>query len=381
MHLHVPTPGELVSPVSGSAVVSVARALGTAQIAAGGTASFIARRGMDHRPEPLGLIEAALPHKVWLSRSEKVFDLVAGPLSGRRPAAERLWAPIYDAIPDDHNGPVFLHNAPGAANGLRRRRPDSVRVVHLHNATMRGWPAATRRQLVKTHRVVCVSRYVAEGLMPGAADRGEVLALLNGTDVEQFRPVLGSSEPRVLFVGKVTPHKGPDLLIEAARLLFDDGLRFHLRIVGSSVLSGTDELSDFERSLRLRAAQLGEFVEFVPFVDRDRIADVYRDATIMVVPSNWDDPCPLTLPEAMAAGLACVASRRGGLPEAGGDAPLYFDPPDVQGLASCLRLLLTDEDERRARAAAARSRAEEITWGRQLQVLNAWLAHESRSHA
>jgi glycosyltransferase involved in cell wall biosynthesis len=60
----------------------------------------------------------------------------------------------------------------------------------------------------------------------------------------------------------------------------------------------------------------------------------------------------------------------------GGNAPLYFTPPDVAELASCLRRLLTDEDERRARAAAARARAEQVTWAKQLAALVEWL--ESR---
>jgi glycosyltransferase involved in cell wall biosynthesis len=177
-----------------------------------------------------------------------------------------------------------------------------------------------------------------------------------------------------LFIGKVVPHKGADLLVEAARLLHEEGLRFRLRIVGGAILSAQDDLSDFERRLRARAEPLGDWARFEPFVDRDHVAEVYASATIIVVPSNWDEPCSLTLPEGLAAGLACVASSRGGLPEVGGDAPLYFDPPDVEALASALRTLLTDDDERLARADAARCRAEEITWGRQLAVLNEWLS-------
>jgi glycosyltransferase involved in cell wall biosynthesis len=372
-HIHIPTPGELVSPESGSALVTIARALGTAQLAAGGRAAYIARQGMRHRPEPMELIPAALPAKVWLTQSEKVLDRAAGVTTDRWTATERLWRPVYDAVPDDGSATVFLHNAPAAAAGLRRIRPGVEGVVYLHNEVTRGWTQRARRRLVQQHRVVCDSRFVAERLLPGAADRAQILALVNGTDVGAPVPDRTDVEPTVLFVGKVSPHKGPDLLVEAARLLFEDGLRFQLRIVGGAVLSARDGLSDFERTLRVRAEPLGEWIRFEPFVDRDHIADVYANATISVVPSNWDEPCSLTLPEGLAAGLACVASDRGGLPEVGGAAPLYFDPADVAGLAAQLRRLLTDDDERQARAKAARARAEEITWDRQLAVLTDWL--------
>lgn len=375
-HLHVPSPGCIVSPLFGNAVVTIARALGEAHIRSGGQASFVARAGMQHRPEPLGMIVTGVGHKDWLTRNEKIIDRLAGTLTNRWIATEKLWGPIYDAIPNDHCGPVFLHNEPAAAAGLRRRRPNAQGVVYLHNQVTRGWPRTARRRLVSGQRVVCDSRFLADQLYPGAAASGAVLSLVNGTDIRRFRPRAADIEPTVLFVGRVGPNKGPDLLIEAARMLFEEGLRFRVRIVGSSVLGPTKELSAFETSLRARAQPLGEAVEFVPFVDRLHIADIYAAATIMVVPSNWDEPCSLTLPEAMAAGLACVASRRGGLPEAGADAPLYFDPPDVSALAGCLRLLLTHDDERRARAEAARRRAEQISWDIQLGLLKSWLADE-----
>lgn len=298
-HIHVPTPGELVSPLTGSAVVTISRALGAAHLASGGQAAVVARAGMAHDARPLELLESELPDKVWLTRAEKVGELATGAVAGRWPAHDRLWGPIWDAIPEAHRDPVFLHNAPAAAAGFRRRFPDGRGVVYLH--------------------------------------------------------------------------KGPELLVEAARLLFEEGLRFRLRIVGGAALSAQDGLTAFERALRTRAEPLGERAEFLPFVDRDHLPAIYRTATIMVAPSNWDEPCTLVLPEAMASGLACVASRRGGLVEAGGSAPLYFDPPDVLALAGCLRRLLTDPGERNERAAAARERAEQLSWPDRLTVLADWL--------
>jgi glycosyltransferase involved in cell wall biosynthesis len=373
-HFWVPTPGELVSPVSGSAIVTVARAMGAAHIAKGGSAAFVARAGMDHDPRPLGLIEAPLPDRVWLTSAGKSTDLLYGSLFDRWPAADRLWRPIVDVLPREDGAAVFLYNAPAAAAGLRRLRPDLLGVVRLGNEVLRGWPPWRRRKLVRSTPVFACSRFIADRALPGAVSRGRILPLVNGVDTEMFRPAEHEVEPTVLFVGKVTPHKGPDLLIEAARLLFEEGLRFRLRIVGGPVLSARRGLTEFERCLRARADPLGDLAEFVPFVDRDRITSFYAAATVMVVPSIWDEPCSLTLSEGLAAGLACVASRRGGLPEVGGGAALYFDPPDVAALAACLRRLLTDADERNARAAAARARAEEISWDRQLARLTEWLA-------
>jgi glycosyltransferase involved in cell wall biosynthesis len=354
--------------------VTIARALGEAQIAAGGQAALLVRAGLDHDPGNLALVGAPMPDKTWQVSSEKFLDVVVGATINRRPRLEGLWAPLYGAIPLHHEGPVFLHNAPGAAAALRRKRPNSQGVIYLHNEVWRGWPRVQRRRLVETFPTICVSQFIAQRLVPRSVHRGAVLTLVNGSDVDTFYPATEEPEPTVVFIGKVSPHKGPDLLVEASKILFDEGLRFRLLIVGAGVLSATDTLTPFEQGLRVAAAPLGDWVSFRSFTDRDHIADLYRSGTVAVVPSNWDEPCSLTLPEAMASGLACVASRRGGLPEVGGDAPLYFDPPDISALAGCLRRLLLDNDERRSRAVAARTRAEAITWRRQLAVLKDWLA-------
>lgn len=221
--------------------------------------------------------------------------------------------------------------------------------------------------------MVAVSRFLAEQTF-GAALAREVLVLVNGVDIDAFRPA-SVRDPVVLYVGKMSPHKGPHLLVRAARELFDNGLRFRLRLVGSAVLSRTDGVTEYERELRELAAPMGDWVEFVPFVDRTAIAATYQAASIGVVPSDWDEPCSLTASEAMASGLACVVSRRGGLPEVCGDGATYFESGDAADLAQRLRPLVTDASLRAEAGARARRRAEEISWDRQYERLDQWLTN------
>ena len=198
---------------------------------------------------------------------------------------------------------------------------------------------------------------------------------MNGVDTDTFIPSDPIDEPVVLFVGKIAPHKGPHLLVRAARQLFDEGLRFRVRFVGSALLSTTDEVTEYEREIRALAAPMGDWVEFVPFVDRTAIASTYQAASIGVVPSDWDEPCSLTAPEAMASGLACVVSSRGGLPEVCGDGAIYFESGNAADLAQRLRPLVTDAAVRAEAGARARRRAEEISWDRQYERLDQWLTN------
>ena len=58
----------------------------------------------------------------------------------------------------------------------------------------------------------------------------------------------------------------------------------------------------------------------------------------------FDEPFGLALLEAMACGLACIASPRGGVPEFARDAVVYADPTDPQEFGAALHRLLTDDD-------------------------------------
>jgi glycosyltransferase involved in cell wall biosynthesis len=78
---------------------------------------------------------------------------------------------------------------------------------------------------------------------------------------------------------------------------------------------------------------------------------------VFVFPTMFDEPFGLALLEAMGCGLACIASRRGGVPEFAKDAVVYVDPSDPQEFGAAIHRLLTDDAAaidlgRRARQAA-----------------------------
>jgi glycosyltransferase involved in cell wall biosynthesis len=142
-----------------------------------------------------------------------------------------------------------------------------------------------------------------------------------------------------------------------------------VEIVGSSDLHDVGELSAYERDLRAAARPLGERCTFRPFVDRHGIPDVYRQADIVAMPADWDDPCPLVLLEAMASGAAVVASARGGIREIGGDAVRYVDPRDRHAFATALAELVRDDGARRRLASRAREAAEQQSWRKAAEKL------------
>jgi glycosyltransferase involved in cell wall biosynthesis len=97
--------------------------------------------------------------------------------------------------------------------------------------------------------------------------------------------------------------------------------------------------------------------------DPARVADALRDHDVFFLPTLAEGS-PLALLEGMAAGLAPVASRVGGIPDIVSDGVdgLLFEPLDLDGAAAALERALTDEELRRRLAAAASRRARELTW-------------------
>jgi glycosyltransferase involved in cell wall biosynthesis len=309
------------------------------------------------------------------ARHRVVADAVLGHIGLPRLHVTRAYSAFVDAVPKNQVGPVFVHNAPGPLPLFAKSRPSAAICLYAHNNLFRTYSKSEmRRSLRSASHIISVSQFIADGIISklGIAD-GRVRVVPNGVDIDTFRPAMEQrqeGDPIILFLGRVSPEKGPDLLLRAALNLHSAGHHFRVRVVGSQGFSGTQPLSTYEQELRRLAEPLGDRVEFRPSVDRTQVLSEYQQAAIFCVPSIWDDPSPLVIPEALACGLPTVASRRGGIPELGGDAIAFLDTPSVTELTDILRWLLTDERARSQLALKARTRSELLSWSKRYEELN-----------
>jgi len=376
LHVHLPTPGDHYSPATGSALMTIIYELAREHQKRDGDSRIIVGRGTRH-DYPVGTaVEVdygALP-----SRRMKLADAAMGRVGLPRHFSVSLYKPARQAIERNLRGSIFLHNNPAFLPMLKRRCEAARVCLYLNNVVFRTYARREiRRILDACDAAICVSDFIADDLAFRAGGSSDKLVVVhNGVDTARFKPAdpCPDGDPVVLFLGRVIPEKGPDLLLRAARKVVASGARpFKIRIVGSSGFSVTDALSPYEIELRRLAEPIRELVEFRPFADRAAIISEYGVASIFCAPSNWDDPCPLTVLEGLACGLPTIASRRGGIPEIGGDAAMYFRPPDVDELAQQLSHLLDDERARAEWGARARARAETFSWSNQYGTLSAAL--------
>jgi len=176
---------------------------------------------------------------------------------------------------------------------------------------------AEERIVATSDRIVAASEHERESLIElYGARRDRVAVIPCGVDLDLFRPVranearrrLGLQGDVLLFVGRMDPIKGLDLLIRAfARL----PRRPDLSLV---VLGGDGSELEFQRNQGL-AHELGvaDRVQFRGAVPQDLLPDYYSAATVCVVPSHYES-FGLTAIEALACGTPVIASKVGGLP-------------------------------------------------------------------
>lgn len=186
---------------------------------------------------------------------------------------------------------------------------------------------------------LAVSQTLADELFPIAAptpvDVVRMPLSTAGSPTDGPPPVADGPPWRAVAVGRLSPEKGFDVLLDALALARRDGVELTLRIVGE----GPEE----ER-LRAQAADLGiaEHVEMVGPVAHHRLAEVFADVHVAVAPSRREG-LGLAALDAIAAGRPVIASRVGGLPEAvidGVDGVLVVpgDPFDLAAALSALPL-------------------------------------------
>ena len=140
----------------------------------------------------------------------------------------------------------------------------------------------------------------------------------------------------ILFLGRLEEEKGVGTLIEATGALVRNGAVIELVLAGS----GSDEET---QRYQLLARREGVNCSFVGWVDSEKKRDLLVEADVFALPSKRE-VLPISLREAMGAGVASVASDCGSVPEVihHGRNGMLCEPGDPESLRTCLALLVQD---------------------------------------
>jgi glycosyltransferase involved in cell wall biosynthesis len=285
---------------------------------------------------------------------DATFDLPGGPRAavGLHPAAVVALAARLGRFEHDvvvaHGGDAFKYLA------LSSRSP----LVYCVTGT---WPAGARRggrrlawiALARRARTAAaVSDDVADDCRDVLSLRPDrVTVIPNGRDDARFvpRPRPSSGPVTLLFVGRLTAEKRPQLFFRLLERLRADGYPVSGRMVGAGPM---------ETELRQRAASAG--IQMLGW-SRDVVPHL-QGADVLVFPSAPDgEGMPGVLIEAGLCGIPAVSTRVAGASTVveDGRTGLIVDVDDLDGLAGATAELVEDSRRRLALGAAARLRCEQ----------------------
>jgi glycosyltransferase involved in cell wall biosynthesis len=251
----------------------------------------------------------------------------------------KLVCPVYTRL---SNGQVCTKCSDGHYEALlvQRCADGSIGRSGLLWAEARFHAAAGSYQRVD--RFIAPSRFMRDAVVPRLGE-DKVVYIPNGVDTSRIE-VSRQDEGFVLYLGRLSPEKGVETLLRAHAA---DNAAWRLVVAGSGPLLG---------NLQSRFP----LAEFTGHLTGEALETRLREASMVVVPSEWHENNPLSILEAMAHARPIVASHIGGIPElvSHGQTGLLFEPKNTQQLSSHIRMLLSDSDLRRKFGREARRIAE-----------------------
>ncbi|MFC9687981.1 D-inositol-3-phosphate glycosyltransferase [Kribbella sp. NPDC056951] len=212
-----------------------------------------------------------------------------------------------------------------------------------------------------------ISLYGAQPAKVGVVNPGVDLEVFGPGDQAAARRAVGVPEDAVVlaFVGRIQPLKAPDLLIRAAARILERDPSLRSRLVVAIIGGPSGNGMEHPEAHAELARELGvdDVTRFVKPMERSGLADWYRAASVVCVPS-YSESFGLVALEAQACGTPVVAAAVGGLTTAvaNGQTGLLVDGHRVDDFADALARIATDPVTRETMSQAAVKHARGFGW-------------------
>lgn len=228
----------------------------------------------------------------------------------------------------------------------------------------------------KATRLITVSNSTKNDLMEHFEVPESKISVIPLAAEKRFRKKIDQSvltrlkvvQPYFLCLGVIQPRKNIPALLEAYK-----NFRNQYQEVCQLVLAGQVGWKSQVILDQINSHPYKEDIILTGHVPDADLPALYTMCHVFIYPSFYEG-FGLPLLEAMSCGIPCIASNSSSLPEVGGDAPLYFDPNEVDQLFHSMQSFMSNEKTRIGKSELSLQQAEKFSWEltgkRTLKVLN-----------
>jgi glycosyltransferase involved in cell wall biosynthesis len=220
--------------------------------------------------------------------------------------------------------------------------------AHANDLYERGW--LLKQKVARSAFFATISEFNQRYLAEKGVASDKVVIVRCGVTAEQFAQRQEQIEPgayKIGVIGRLVEKKGIDTLIDAIRLLKEQGQQVQLQIAGSGPLE-----SDLIKQAKT-SGLVNHEVTFLGALPHSKVAEFIKSLNIFVLPCKRDrngdiDGIPVVLMEAMLSGVPVISSEISGIPELVIDdkTGLLIQQNDAQGLANAISRILNEKDLR-----------------------------------
>lgn len=247
---------------------------------------------------------------------------------------------------------------------ILKRRFKKPLVVHLHatefdRALGYGHPIIHEIEYLGLNyadRVIAVSNYTKSIAQEHYKVPEEKIKVIHNAFTAKAlvpKKIKKFKEPVILFLGRLTPQKGPTIFLEIAKKVLERGVKARFVVAGAG---------EMERELMLEASSLGigTYIMFTGFLTRQEVEEALSISDILVMPSV-SEPFGIVALEAMHFGCALILSKQSGASEVIENA-YKVDFWDVEKMVELIIELVTNSERLRFIQERVREEVKKFTW-------------------
>jgi len=341
-----------------------------------------------------------LPKTVEIAPGVTVRHVEAGPFEGlsKEELPSQMGAlthgvmEIFNSLPENYYKILHSHYWISGQLGWMLSERTSIPLVHtmhtmarvknLNMAEGESPEPATRaigeEQIVKNAAALIANTDAEAASLVSLYDAcpDQVFVVAPGVDLQRFTLGGGKAKARaklniaadaqmVTFVGRIQPHKGPEVLVRAVAEMLTHSpylrAKLALVIIGGASGSGSAEPERLKALAKFLGVQ--DVIHFVPPIHRDELPDWYRASDLVCVPS-YSESFGLVALEAQACGTPVIATAVGGLRAAVADgiSGSLVDGHDPRAWSAVISRLLADPARRLVLSLGAINHASNFGW-------------------